>query len=822
MPVNAVEGQALANQALATFTDPAGSEKLADYSATIDWGDGTPQGNGGIVGPDVNGVFTVTGNHTYTEEGANTATITIRHDNAAPVQLKSAIAVSDPAVAGKAIVFKATEALGFNNQVVATFTDPGGPEAIADYKATIDWGDGQVTPGQVSPADALGVFTVTGAHTYAEEGAKNVTVTVQHDQAPNAVIASTANVADPSVIGAGANVKATEGQPFAGILLATFTDPAGAEANQDYTANVDWGDGTPGKPDITPGVVNGPDANGNFTVTGNHRYSEEGNYTITVTISHDLALDTIVMSKAAVDDPAVVAQGANVKAAEGQNLTDVMLATFTDPAGAELNADYSATVDWGDGSPGKPDITPAVVNGPDANGNFTVTGNHRYSDEGSYTLQVTISHDQAPSAVVGGTASVADPAVIATAVDFSSVSARNIGPSAFATFTDPAPAGPEAIGDYSATIDWGDGTSGSPDVTPGLITGPDTSGVFTVTGAHLYAVPGTYTVTITIQHDSAPATVVTTTRTVADIGFNFDPNSGTLTIVGDSFTFFQSTAIGPGGSASPPVTTYYFIMDGVVQGYTNAQVQQVSVQGLSAASNATLYTDDSYTGADGFTHQTAETIVLGNGSGRIIQTGGSSGPVTFMTLSGFNHEYAHAGHSQPALIDGTPGVTNTFVSAGHYAYMSSPGAFYYASNAAYVYGYAASAGDIAYQYDGSGASAFVSSGISYSLMLGTDNGQSFFNEAVGFNFNHGIARNPGQDIAIFYDSAYSETYVSTVGYAKLYSQNSAGVLLEFNDATGFAAVQAYSFVGGTDIAYDYAPFYDVVMGFKTPGVTSVI
>ena len=47
-----------------------------------------------------------------------------------------------------------------------------------------------------------------------------------------------------------------------------------------------------------------------------------------------------------------------------------------------------------------------------------------------------------------------------------------------ATFTDP---NGEFTGDYAATINWGDGMQ-----TTGTITGPDGSGVYTVTGSHTY------------------------------------------------------------------------------------------------------------------------------------------------------------------------------------------------------------------------------------------------------------------------------------------------------------------------------------------------
>jgi hypothetical protein len=67
------EGAPLNNVTVATFTDPSGSAPLSAYSAAINWGDGSPPSLGTISGP-VNGVYTVTGSHTYTEESGTAST----------------------------------------------------------------------------------------------------------------------------------------------------------------------------------------------------------------------------------------------------------------------------------------------------------------------------------------------------------------------------------------------------------------------------------------------------------------------------------------------------------------------------------------------------------------------------------------------------------------------------------------------------------------------------------------------------------------------------------------------------------------------------
>ena len=216
--VNDVEGADSGSQTVATFTDPGGAEPLGDYSAVIDWGDGTATSAGVITF--ASGTFTVSGSHTYAEEsaadhpGSNPydVTVTIGHELTTPQVVHSSAQVSDPAViATGGFTFVAIEGELSAVQTVATFTDPGGAEPLADYSASINWGDG--TPATVGTISfAAGVFTVTSSHKYAvglgEPGDfgntfcsadppsyhKAITVTVSHESAPTAQAVSDAKI----------------------------------------------------------------------------------------------------------------------------------------------------------------------------------------------------------------------------------------------------------------------------------------------------------------------------------------------------------------------------------------------------------------------------------------------------------------------------------------------------------------------------------------------------------------------------------------------------------------------------------------------------
>src|SRR5262249_37798148 len=88
---------------------------------------------------------------------------------------------------------------------------------------------------------------------------------------------------------------------------------------------------------------------------------------------------------------------------------------------------------------------------------------HQYAEQGSYSITVTLSHDAAPTATATSTAAVSDPALVGTGgLTVSAVAKAISRTQTVALFTDPG--GAEAIGNYAATIDWGDGTT-----SPGLI-----------------------------------------------------------------------------------------------------------------------------------------------------------------------------------------------------------------------------------------------------------------------------------------------------------------------------------------------------------------
>ncbi len=402
--VSMTEGVASGLVTVGTFTDIGGPEPLGNYAAVIDWGDGSS--STGTISESA-GVFTVQGNHTYAEESAADHTpggldhyilsVTVNDDNGITLVSSTAnsnATVSDPAViATGGYTVSATEGAASGLQTVATFTDPGGVEVVGDYSAMIDWGDGSSSAGSIT--ETAGVFTVQGSHTYAEESAADhpgsnpyeITVTISHEDAlPDATVTSVAEVSDPAVIATGGyTVSATEGAASGLQTVATFTDPGGVEDRRRLQAMIDWGDGSSSAGTITESA-------GVFTVQGSHTYAEESTadhagsnpYQITVTISHeDSSPDATVTSVAEVADPAVIASGGFTVTATEQAASGLQtVATFTDPGGAEDVSDYTAMVDWGDGS------SATIGTITESAGVFTVQGNHTYAEESIRTIPI--------------------------------------------------------------------------------------------------------------------------------------------------------------------------------------------------------------------------------------------------------------------------------------------------------------------------------------------------------------------------------------------------------------------------------------------------
>lgn len=201
---------------------------------------------------------------------------------------------------------------------------------------------------------------------------------------------------------------------------------------------------------------------------------------------------TVIWQPTAADAP-ITAAGLNFSATEG-SIFSGPVATFTDPDTSATAPDYAATIHWGDGSSSAGTIT-------GSGGKFAVSGSHRYADEGSFGVAVTITDVDNPpnTATATSTATITDAAL--TAAGTSSVSPPQFS-GVIATLTD-ANGATSTSADFTATIDWGDGSTPS----SGTVTG--SGGSYSISGSHAYSGTGNFTITVHIADDGGSTAAAT-------------------------------------------------------------------------------------------------------------------------------------------------------------------------------------------------------------------------------------------------------------------------------------------------------------------------
>ena len=197
-------------------------------------------------------------------------------NSTATATLKTGLNVSVPALTPQPL-----EGTSWSGQV-ATFTDTGSISPASEFTALINWGDGTSSAGTLSGAS--GSYTVSGSHTYAEEGTDHPTVTVtdpplqQYTASNVATVASgpgSVVVGDAPLTPGSAVVISPQQTNVAFTTSATFTDGDAAAPPSDFAGTtITWGDGTTSTTSSSPNpVVITAGTGGSFTVSGTHAYT---------------------------------------------------------------------------------------------------------------------------------------------------------------------------------------------------------------------------------------------------------------------------------------------------------------------------------------------------------------------------------------------------------------------------------------------------------------------------------------------------------------------------------------------------------------------
>lgn len=269
--------------------------------------------------------------------------------------------------------------------------------------------------------------------------------------------------APPAIVPAAAQT-AKEGVA-AIVRLGTFTDP---DSVGPWTVTIAWGDGSDaqGYDLASPGSLGTPI----------HVFPQDGVYTPQVTVTDEddneaVASVTVAVANVAPDMRAINQVNLPLRSA------GYLIGYFYD-SGAD--GPWTVTVDWGDGSPS--DVFPAST------ARQLFYRPHVFTAPGTYFVTAKVADDD----TVGNTARFR-LTVGNVAPDVRVVPAQTSAPLASAGyllgyFLDPLSPGPWTVG-----VAWGDGTAASVSTT-------------TIAGQllyrpHVFAAPGTYTVTLTVTDD---------------------------------------------------------------------------------------------------------------------------------------------------------------------------------------------------------------------------------------------------------------------------------------------------------------------------------
>lgn len=333
---------------------------------------------------------------------------------------------------------------GPNNFIgLGSFTEPGNPSdgnAFNDYTLSIDWGDGVTNTSGVVQLDTNNnrpndyTYFVNGSHTYADESPPptgiTVTITSKID-ADQGTLNDSVNVADLNNNSCqGTNgalcgpqlAPVTEGQALSNTV-AYFGDSDTSDPTN-FAATINWGDNTSSPGTVSLYLTSGGESW--FAVSGNHAYTEWHaplsnpgcgggpfqppcpSYNISVQVldgdGNSLGNFNGLNNGVLVQDAALGQTSYNAVTAKPRKAKAQTLVTFSDGDPGAQVSDYTASINWGDGTAASPGIVTGPVGGP-----FSVSGSHSYSKVGSYTIGVTVGEADNP---VGTTTLMTDFATI--------------------------------------------------------------------------------------------------------------------------------------------------------------------------------------------------------------------------------------------------------------------------------------------------------------------------------------------------------------------------------------------------------------------------
>lgn len=213
-------------------------------------------------------------------------------------------------------------------------------------------------------------------------------------RATDDMIAIAVAVGDKRINASAPDLEGAPGVPLTNPIVATYTDGDPAALGTDFTATINWGDGTyKTEPDtsitaLLPCTITRDLSSpfpGAFIVKPNesHTYQNAGIYPVTIQLTATKGQRETLRSVAVIAPGTVHAFGKNL-GIKGKSVTDGILSTFTDSAFTGP-ANYTARIHWGDGqySAGTVKRSPK--------GELQVLGSHTFPNDGAYAVVVELT-----------------------------------------------------------------------------------------------------------------------------------------------------------------------------------------------------------------------------------------------------------------------------------------------------------------------------------------------------------------------------------------------------------------------------------------------
>ncbi len=176
------------------------------------------------------------------------------------------------------------------------------------------------------------------------------------------------------------------------VVVAMLADVDAGGAAGNFSATINWGDGTPIEP-APVGTDQSLPGSSRYVAVGNHTFPRAGTYSVVVNFVGNNGARATAYSTAVVTAGALRAFGENLDLS-GSRVLNRLVATFTDTDPAAPNG-YIARIDWGDGK-----SSFGTIKRDRVSGKFLVRGTHGYQDSESFSVRVRI-HRKNDAATAG-------------------------------------------------------------------------------------------------------------------------------------------------------------------------------------------------------------------------------------------------------------------------------------------------------------------------------------------------------------------------------------------------------------------------------------